>query len=440
MVAERVLRLIQPVRLRAEVVHGFGRGSRQLGFPTANLKILWDADPSSLNEEERMVREFAESHDTGIYCAFGCLEEPVGQRQVYKVAMSMGWNPTFSDVKAKTIEPWILHTFSEDFYGCHLRLLVLAYVRPELKFGSLEELKQEIAADGSFCEAALASPELARFQNDDFLRPWPQPSSKPLGQRAVGSAASVRQLAVPDGIPVGSRLQDAVEELPTLTPDFCRVLLVRHGETVANRQGLLCGGGNDSELNADGFEQACEVGRELGLLLAGSLDLLGSSPLRRALDSADAIAKHFPQAKRVVLDDLKEMAYGTLEGARIADVGGEMAIVAQQWRDGATEARVGGDCGESPQDLSARVLKALRVLLDGQHGRTILLVGHSWVNKVVIAAVTPGLELRRLLDVPQRNCAVNIMDFDCNAPLEDLRCYVRGIDLVAGSRVASARM
>ena len=33
---------------------------------------------------------------------------------VHKVAMSMGWNPTFTDVKAKTVEPWILHTFDEE--------------------------------------------------------------------------------------------------------------------------------------------------------------------------------------------------------------------------------------------------------------------------------------------------------------------------------------
>lgn len=26
----------------------------------------------------------------------------------------MGWNPTFEDVKAKTIEPWILHHFDEE--------------------------------------------------------------------------------------------------------------------------------------------------------------------------------------------------------------------------------------------------------------------------------------------------------------------------------------
>ena len=35
----RVLSHITPVRLRAKVVHGFGRGSKQLGFPTANLQI-----------------------------------------------------------------------------------------------------------------------------------------------------------------------------------------------------------------------------------------------------------------------------------------------------------------------------------------------------------------------------------------------------------------
>ena len=36
----------------------------------------------------------------------------------------MGWNPTFDDVEAKTIEPWILHHFDQDFYGCYLRLLL----------------------------------------------------------------------------------------------------------------------------------------------------------------------------------------------------------------------------------------------------------------------------------------------------------------------------
>ena len=31
--------------------------------------------------------------------------------------MSVGWNPTFKDLEYKTIEPWILHDYPEDFYG-----------------------------------------------------------------------------------------------------------------------------------------------------------------------------------------------------------------------------------------------------------------------------------------------------------------------------------
>ena len=37
--ASRGLSLIAPVRLRGKVVRGFGRGSKELGFPTANIEI-----------------------------------------------------------------------------------------------------------------------------------------------------------------------------------------------------------------------------------------------------------------------------------------------------------------------------------------------------------------------------------------------------------------
>ena len=52
MMQARTLACIEPVRLRAKVVHGFGRGSKQLGFPTANLQVHWDAGVGDLNEEE----------------------------------------------------------------------------------------------------------------------------------------------------------------------------------------------------------------------------------------------------------------------------------------------------------------------------------------------------------------------------------------------------
>ena len=53
----RCLQLMEPVMLRAEVVHGFGRGSKQLGFPTANLRIRFDKEKerSQLTLDENTV-------------------------------------------------------------------------------------------------------------------------------------------------------------------------------------------------------------------------------------------------------------------------------------------------------------------------------------------------------------------------------------------------
>lgn len=48
-----------------------------------------------------------------------------------------GFNPVYKNTE-KTCEPWILHEFSEDFYGQQIRLLVCAYIRPEADFVSLQ--------------------------------------------------------------------------------------------------------------------------------------------------------------------------------------------------------------------------------------------------------------------------------------------------------------
>ena len=68
------------VIVRGKVVHGFGRGSKQLGFPTANLDSL-------------EAKAFAAKYSTGIYAGWA---KVVGGRDshVYPAAISVGWNPT----------------------------------------------------------------------------------------------------------------------------------------------------------------------------------------------------------------------------------------------------------------------------------------------------------------------------------------------------------
>ena len=55
------------------------------------------------------------------------------------------------------------------------------------------------------------------------------------------------------------------------------------------------------------------------------------------------------------------------------------------------------------------------------------MVCHSWVNKALIAATIPSLGLQKLLDVPQRNCAVNVLDYEKSSGL----FTVLAVDLVA---------
>jgi len=157
------------LRLKANVVHGFGRGSKLLGFPTANMDIRWTDSPESLNEDQRSILTFASETKTGVY--FGWAQVVGSEDQgIYKAAVSVGWNPTFADLKAKTVEVWILKDFEKDFYEKELRLIICGYVRPELKFDNVEDLSKAINEDGEFSKTQLDLPEHASFAKDAFFR------------------------------------------------------------------------------------------------------------------------------------------------------------------------------------------------------------------------------------------------------------------------------
>ncbi|UZJ51395.1 hypothetical protein CBS101457_000715 [Exobasidium rhododendri] len=94
-----------------------------------------------------------------------------------------------------------------------------------------------------------------------------------------------------------------------------RLLIVRHGETDCNVQGIIQGQ-LDTELNGVGRRQAEHAGAELS---KHHIDEVYASPLRRAKDTADTIVAVHPhhgssQMAYWTDDRLKERAFGTLEG------------------------------------------------------------------------------------------------------------------------------
>ena len=112
--------------LHGVVVSGNKLG-RTIGFPTANMQLY---EPLKLLPKD------------GVYAVE---VEIQGQDRNYRGMCNIGVRPTV-DGKARTIETHILD-FDEDIYGLPIRIKFKKRIRDEIKFESLDALRQQLALD-----------------------------------------------------------------------------------------------------------------------------------------------------------------------------------------------------------------------------------------------------------------------------------------------------
>ena len=96
-----------------------------MGFPTANLEIA---------QQEKLIP------GNGVYAV-----EVIINEQQLKGMMNIGIRPTLAD--GLFMIEVNLFDFDRDIYGQQLRVRVKKYMRPEMKFGGLDALKEQIAKD-----------------------------------------------------------------------------------------------------------------------------------------------------------------------------------------------------------------------------------------------------------------------------------------------------
>lgn len=116
----------EPFSLRGEVIKGKQIG-RSFGFPTANL---------DLNSNLKLLPP------DGIYIVNVTLQ--TGKKK--PGILSIGTNPTISEHNERTVEVYLLD-FSDDLYGTVLDVQLLHFIRPSLKFDSVEMLIQQMKED-----------------------------------------------------------------------------------------------------------------------------------------------------------------------------------------------------------------------------------------------------------------------------------------------------
>ena len=195
--------------------------------------------------------------------------------------------------------------------------------------------------------------------------------------------------------------------------------LVRHGETDYNRHHVVQGRGIDAVLNATGRAQAAAVARRLADVPFG---VIYTSTLRRAVETAEAIAREHSAAPMHRLADLEEMAWGVYEGRSFTpSVRQALEAITARWRNGEFGYRVEG--GESIYDVQQRGRQAIRHILDHHAGETVLVVTHGRYLRVLLATLLETYGLERMEEIPHANTGVNALRWrDGRFEIELLNC------------------
>jgi len=188
-----------------------------------------------------------------------------------------------------------------------------------------------------------------------------------------------------------------------------KLILIRHGETYWNKERRIQGGSSDTELSEVGLKQANLL---TSFLKGENLSVIVSSPLKRALDTAKAIAS---QHKIPIEVDagLKEIEVGEMEGLSASSLStGFSQYLMRGWQEGGSGRLPGG---ESFVELQQRSWACIERLLAVHKDRTAVVVSHYFVILAIIFKAL-GLQLDCLPKFRLDTGGVSIIEFNERGP------------------------
>lgn len=112
---------------------GRQRGGKEVGFPTANLKI---------SEDDLCPK-------IGVY-----VTQVLYDGKVYGGVSNIGYNPTFGE--NKLVAETHIFDFNDDIYGHRIKINLLQHLRGERKFNSIDDLSRQIKLDIEVAQKVLS--------------------------------------------------------------------------------------------------------------------------------------------------------------------------------------------------------------------------------------------------------------------------------------------
>jgi broad specificity phosphatase PhoE len=153
-----------------------------------------------------------------------------------------------------------------------------------------------------------------------------------------------------------------------------------------------------------GKEQAARV----GLVLKGmNIDAIYSSPLKRARDTAQAIAGYHNLTVQIE-PDLREMEVGELEGISIADLGTSFGQFLLNWRQGLGTEKLPG--GESMTELADRVWAIVQSIMSKHDHGNVVMVSHFFTCVATICKAL-GWPITTIERIRVQTGSITIIEF-----------------------------
>ena len=157
-----------------------------------------------------------------------------------------------------------------------------------------------------------------------------------------------------------------------------KLILVRHGETLANRENRVQGT-TDVKLSDYGRMQAEKLAESLK---SEPIERIVSSPLKRAYETARAISK-FHGVMIEADRDLQEMNHGDFENLTIQELREKHTSILRQWES--DPASIVMPNGESLHDLQRRAWDAIEGIT--KSARNAIVVTHNMTIRTILCKI-----------------------------------------------------
>ena len=187
------------------------------------------------------------------------------------------------------------------------------------------------------------------------------------------------------------------------SPAATRLYLVRHGQ-VAGARPRSYNGQQDVPLSPAGLEQ---MQRLAEWAAAVELHAVYASDLQRAATAARLVAdrRNIPLT---LSPALREKHFGRWEGLTYGEAEARYPDEWRQWLSDPSDSRPPG--GESYREVEERVIPLARRLLVEHAGRSVLLVAHGGVNRVILCHAL-DLPLQHVFRIEQDYAALNQIEY-----------------------------